>query len=811
MNSTIITPRNVKGPSTGRGSFVLGLVLAGIAYFLAIAAPLLAIAYWHKNLGVWPATAVGIVAILRTPVRQQPWTVLVTATANATALLAFSPGPAIVIAGLVLVHVVEEWGLVVLMRRFVSPHVDFARTRDLIRFAVLSVWIWTPITALLGVAAYATAAPTDFALDWFTWWLPDAVWVLLLVPSFWFLVRLPSGIRQVSRRAIVEQTTFFALFAAALWWVLYPGNFIAERMPLGLVVVPFLVLAAARFGVGATTCAVALLASFSIAATYMGLGPFVRPATPSYVQLILAQLNAVGVGSASILLASVMHERAAAAARIRAFFRSTPGIIAVVDTDRRLVARTSESATVSEGVDDESAGDVAEDAPVIAGDHAAAWDRALAGESSAVALDLGPKGCFELNFHPLRDEQGVVVGAASVGVDVTRAEREAAQRQHALRFEALGRLAGGIAHDLNNLLTVVLGQLWLLDDGRGAAHPHAGDLATLQGAVDRMKALTQQLLAFARAQIISPRVIALGAQLEAIRPLLVRVIEERVRIVLAHADDLWHVNVDPSQFDQVVLNLCANARDAMPDGGVIEIGTANVRLDAKEGRHLLVAPGEYVCLSVADTGIGIPPESLSRIFEPFFSSKSTSKGTGLGLATVEGVVRQAGGAIEVTSVVGKGTRFNLYFPRADGPVAPEVAPPPATRPVRSDGTTILVCEDEAPVRQLVVRILSKHGYRVVEAGSADEALTIARDGAMTIDLLLSDVVMPGMDGPALAREVRLLRPTLPVLLVSGYTQDVPLAPRAQMVAMDLLAKPFSAEQLVGRVQRLLAGANPIQG
>ena len=829
MNSSRRRSTGPDGQRSDRRALAARLAIAGALYFVAIALPLIAVAHWHRNFGVWPAVAVGIVAILGTPVRQQPWMVLVTALANLAALAAFSHNRPPVIAGLVLVHVIEEWGSVVVIRRWVSTHVDFSRTVDLVRFAA-AVMVWTPLMALLGAIVYYPVANLNFAITWFAWWSPDAVWVMLFVPSFWFLTQIRVDRIRYRLRSVAEQAMFLLVFSTVLVWVLFPGDPLARRMPLGLVVMPFLMFAAARLGPGATTWSVTLMALFSILATNAGVGPFATANTPVYLQLILAQAYSVGVGAASIFLSTVIHERELAASRIQAFFRSTPGMITIVDTDRRLVARTTDSAALHDSAtlhdsaalhdgatlhggatgDEPNPPDAAEfgrsgSVPARGVLADPAWTRALSGDSSTVTLDLGQRGLYELSYHPLRGEHGEVVGAASIGEDMARSARESAERQRAQRFEALGRLAGGIAHDINNLLTVILGQVWMLDDGRGADHPHAEELATLQDAVDRMKALTQQLLAFARAQIISPRVLTLNAQLEAMEPLLVRLIEERVEIDFRYATDLWPVNVDPSQFDQVVLNLCTNARDAMPDGGRIEVSTANVMLDALEARRLLVAPGEYVCLTVRDTGVGIAPDVLGRIFEPFYSSKEISKGFGLGLATVEGIVRQAGGAIGVTSVVGDGTRFRLYLPRARGPVAPAVAAAPALRTLRGEGFTILLCEDEAPVRRLMVRVLGRHGYQVLEAARADEALALAKVPTRRIDLLVSDVVMPGMGGGELAQALRRLYPSLPVLLVTGYAQDALVTSGVPLAGMDLLAKPFSAEQLLDRVQRALDG------
>jgi signal transduction histidine kinase/ActR/RegA family two-component response regulator len=370
------------------------------------------------------------------------------------------------------------------------------------------------------------------------------------------------------------------------------------------------------------------------------------------------------------------------------------------------------------------------------------------------------------------------------------------------RLEGIGRLAGGVAHDFNNLLTVIisLGEESLARVKAGE-RPEAEDLEEVLAAARRAADLTRQLLAFARRQFVSPVLLDLNAQLRASEKLLRRVIGEDVRIVEHLEEGLWPVRCDPGLFGQLVVNLAANARDAMPGGGTISLSTRNVSLAPGEPvADPAMAPGDYVLLEVSDTGAGMTPEVLEHAFEPFFTTKGPGKGTGLGLATVYGIVRQSGGHVGVRSAPGKGATFQIFFPRQDGAC---VTPTPTPSSTGRGDETVLVVEDDAGVRAAVVQALRAGGYRVLPAATAEEALALARGDGGRIDLLLTDVVMPGRGGPEVARLVAAERPGIRVLFMSGYPDDALGNHGVISPGVDLVPKPFSPETLRARVRSVL--------
>ncbi len=386
---------------------------------------------------------------------------------------------------------------------------------------------------------------------------------------------------------------------------------------------------------------------------------------------------------------------------------------------------------------------------------------------------------------------------------LAEAEERARQSQ---KLEALGLLAGGLAHDFNNLLSVILSYAEFLGEDLEPEDPRRADVAQVKGAGERAMDLTRQLLAFSRNQELEPRTIDLRESVRGIERLLRRMIPASVQIVVVHAPALGGVRADPGQVEQILLNLALNARDAMPTGGTLAIKTANVLLDAAAASELGTAPGAYVTLSVTDEGIGMDAETRARACEPFFTTKEAGKGTGLGLATVLGVVRQRGGAIRIESAPGRGTSFEVYLPRV-GDAAPSVS---ALRPpsMALQGTeTILVVEDESHVRALAGTILRRAGYHVLEAQSAGDALLIGEQHGGAIDLLFTDLVMPYLHGEQLAERLTALRPRMKVLYVSGYGAPTGRG-RPGEPGIAFIQKPITPEALCRKVRLTLDGETP---
>jgi signal transduction histidine kinase/CheY-like chemotaxis protein len=371
------------------------------------------------------------------------------------------------------------------------------------------------------------------------------------------------------------------------------------------------------------------------------------------------------------------------------------------------------------------------------------------------------------------------------------------------KMEAIGRLAGGIAHDFNNLLTVIAGQTYMLRNQTGAGPVREG-VERIEATAERAAELIRQLLAFSRKQVLRPGVLRLNAIVESMVPMLTRVIGEDVELSTRLAPRLAHVRADLTQVEQVIMNLAVNARDAMPSGGALTIETTNVAVDpAAAPPHPDVTPGAWVMLAVRDTGLGMDAETRRRLFEPFYTTKEPGKGTGLGLATVYGIVKQSGGHIWVDSEPGRGATFTIYLPAVDE-AADVAAPAPDDAPRGSE--TILVVEDESEVRALVREVLQERGYRVVEAAGPREALHLAADARQRFDLILTDVVMPQMTGPALADLLIAEQPGLPVLFMSGYADSAVVEHGVLQTGRAYLQKPFTPIQLARVVRRVLDAA-----
>ena len=389
-----------------------------------------------------------------------------------------------------------------------------------------------------------------------------------------------------------------------------------------------------------------------------------------------------------------------------------------------------------------------------------------------------------------------------ISQDVTKRHQLEQQYQQTLKMEAIGQLAGGVAHDFNNLLTIILGYCEMMLEDLGSTNACHVGLVQIQRAGLSAAGLTRQLLAFSRKEIISPELLDLNVVLANMRAMLRRLIREDVKIALTTGSELALVMADRGQIEQIVLNLAVNARDAMPKGGTLKIEVATVELDDRYAKtHASVRPGPYVALTVADTGQGIPPDVQTRMFEPFFTTKEPGQGTGLGLATVHGIVTQNGGSIEVSSAVGVGTTFRLYFPQAPAAAGSIEVSVPVVR-ARRGGETVVVVEDEEGLRLLITSLLKRLGYTVLVAANAAQAIALF-DEHHSIDLLLTDVVLPGGSGPDLSTWLVKGRPELKVLYMSGYTDEAIVHHGVLDPAVAFLSKPFTAQALGLKVREVL--------
>ncbi|RYE94863.1 MAG: PAS domain S-box protein, partial [Myxococcales bacterium] len=447
-------------------------------------------------------------------------------------------------------------------------------------------------------------------------------------------------------------------------------------------------------------------------------------------------------------------------------------------------------------------------------------DRLLAGEKLGSYETVrrrkdGREVEIEKTLSLVRDRDGHLIGVSTTAHDLRpRRQMEASLRRteeqlrQSQKMEAIGRLAGGIAHDFNNLLTIILGTAGLMLDTVGPDDALHADILEVRKASLQAADLTRQLLAFSRQQVLQPRVLDLPEVLGGMERMLRRLIGEDIELAVVVPPSVGPIRADPGQLEQVIMNLVVNARDAMPDGGKLTLELSNVRVAADQASPPPEVPaGVYVMLSVTDTGMGMEADTVARIFEPFFTTKEKGKGTGLGLATVFGIVEQSGGHIAVESKLHQGTTFRVYFPQTEQVRRPRSTLPPLGVPVEG-GETVLLVEDEPQIRQLLRVVLSRRGYRVLQAQNGGEAFLLSEQYPGTIDLLVTDMVMPRMTGRQLAERLTVQRPGLRVLLISGYTEDVLIHQQGLDVGFAFLPKPITPEALLRKVREVLGAERP---
>ncbi len=498
---------------------------------------------------------------------------------------------------------------------------------------------------------------------------------------------------------------------------------------------------------------------------------------------------------------------------LKAILDSSPLPIVVVDRHRRVLFWSRAAEQLFGYTADELMG---KRSPIVPPDQSpggkALMPRVLAG-ASIVEQELpgqtkdGRPINVRAHFAPIADESGRILGAISLMEDTSELDRLQAELVEARKLESIGRLAGGIAHDFNNILTAILGFADLsLDEPPGT--DLTGYVTGIRDAAERAAGLTQQLLAFSRRQVLQPHVLAVNEVVAGVESMLRRLIGEQIELEMDLDSEAGYLRADRTQLEQVILNLTLNSRDAMPKGGRLVVQTGHRHYaPASRSRPRELEPGNYVTISVSDTGQGMDPETRDHIFEPFFTTKSRGRGTGLGLATTYGIIKQSGGSVFVESEPGRGTTFRIYFPTVMREVS--LAGDSGERPARSvpagrRSGRILLVEDEPGLRDIAQRVLARAGFDVTTAAGPDEAILAAESMTEPLDLVLTDVVMPGMRGPELAIRLTMRRPGLRVLLVSGYAEEIVEGGRDDSV--PFLAKPFSAESLLAAVDAVLSPA-----
>jgi two-component system cell cycle sensor histidine kinase/response regulator CckA len=442
--------------------------------------------------------------------------------------------------------------------------------------------------------------------------------------------------------------------------------------------------------------------------------------------------------------------------------------------------------------------------------------RAAKGETGLKPVELrgtksvnGDDRMAELFAAPMPSSAGEPGRAVLYLVDVSEQKALETKFAQSQKMQAVGQLAGGVAHDFNNLLTVIIGNCEFLLMRHQAGDPSFKEINEVHQNALRAAALVSQLLAFSRKQTMQPKTLALGDVIGELAQMLRRLVGEGVTLMVEREAELWAVHADEAQLGNAIINLVVNARDAMPSGGTVTIRTANQTITGASALGTAIMPaGDYVRIDVNDTGTGMSKEIQSKIFDPFFTTKPVGQGTGLGLATVYGIVKQSGGFISVDSELGKGTCFKIYLPRRkveQAEAVPVEAPPAVARDVTGQDTILLV-EDEEAVRSFAARALRMRGYNVLEASGGEEALDIVKNDADTIDLIITDVVMPNMDGPTMVRHVKVLKPDLAVIFMSGYAEEAFRRSDQSSEDIHFLPKPFGLKQLAAKVKEVLVGA-----
>jgi PAS domain S-box-containing protein len=490
-------------------------------------------------------------------------------------------------------------------------------------------------------------------------------------------------------------------------------------------------------------------------------------------------------------------ELAGQRAQVQSLLDHLPDIVFLRDLDRRVLACNSRLERLKGVSAGELLGKVVEGIGLFEGTPPS---RPIRGEQWVTFEDDGHRELVETLNAPIRDADGKTVAILGIGRDITAARAAEEQLRAVQKMEAIGRLAGGVAHDFNNLLSVILSYSSLAMETLPPDHELQADLGEIVAAGKRGEGLTKQLLAFSRRQLLHMAPLAIGEVVDAVGSMLERVIGEDIELHLRRNDANALTKVDRGQIEQVIMNVAVNAREAMPDGGRLTITTANVTLDELRATALDLSRGDYVELAVNDTGTGMDQATLRRVFEPFFTTKGRGKGTGLGLAMAYGIIRQSGGAIAIESVPGVGTTVRIFLPEYSAP-AEAPLPRPPTEPTLRAHETVLVVEDEGPLRTVARRVLKRAGYDVLAAANAEEALRIAQEVGGRIDIVFTDVVMPGMNGGELVERLLALYPRMKVVFTSGYT-DEKLA-RSGVGDHRFLPKPYEPAQLTEIIRSVL--------
>ena len=815
-------------PRWARSAACLALLTG--AYFLAGRLGLALAVINPSASPVWPPTGIALGAFLIGGPRMWPAIFIGAFLVNHSTASAVLPS-----IGIAIGNTLEGLVGMYLVGRFANGRAAFDRSRDFFAFVMLAGFLSTAVSATVGTSSLALTGGVSwpqFWSVWVTWWLGNAAGNVVVAPLvvLWFSRPRP--------RWTPAQWSEVLLLIVAVF-VVAVIVFVKSSYPVEFLAIPICVWAGTRFGAREASTATAVLAGVAVWAAVRGAGPFASqpPNTAlllTQMFMVVTQIAGVGIGAAVAEMTSAhrmlhrlkeqLEEQVSArtselqTSQARLAEAQEIAHIGSWEWDAR-----SERLTWSEELyriygavpgtfeptyetfvamvhprDRERVEQIARRA-MAGGQPFEAEFRLLRADGVARIGYTRGRGILDANGQPLR-----LVGIVQDATDQRELDTRLRQAQ---KLEALGLLAGGIAHDFNNLITAIGGYTELALSGLPAADPRRGDLFEVRKAAERAAGLTRRLLAFSRSQTLQLKVVDVNAVVTGLQALLRRTIGENIDVTLDLDARLSPVRVDPDQLEQVVLNIALNARDAMPDGGELRFTTTLFDADEEWARqHPPVTAGHYVRLTIADTGVGMAPEVQARIFEPFFTTKAPGAGTGFGLATVYGIVKQSGGFILVSSTPGQGTVFDIFLPAhatATDSHVPETMQAGAA--AAGGGETILIVEDDGAVRRLARDVLMQAGYQVIEARDGDDALARTRAHPAAVDLLITDVVMPGLTGRELAARMEDACPGVRVLYTSGYakgsTAGVGIEPTA-----PFLPKPFLPVDLLEKVREVLSGA-----
>jgi two-component system cell cycle sensor histidine kinase/response regulator CckA len=623
-------------------------------------------------------------------------------------------------------------------------------------------------------------------------------------------------------RRLAEALISFTVLALLNWIVFsLSSSSEAQQYALEYAAFPLVIWMALRFALPGSTLAVLTTASVATFSTLQGKGPFMLRSHPvTALQVFLVVLTAAGL----IIGATITDHRKAKAScqasqdllrmseeRYRDLFENAQDLIVTVDLEGRFTSVNNAVLEVSGYSSEELLGKSIFEAasPGSLERMRSAFTDVVSGQKtrgSELELKCKDGQALRIEVRSRRiEEDGIVTGIQSIGRDISWRRRLEEQLLHSQKMEAVGRLAGGVAHDFNNILGVIIGYSDLVLDNLSANDPSHRRIGQIRKAGQRAAEVTRQLLAFSRKQILAPKILDLSSVVSETAGMLLRLLGEDIELITKLSPTSIRVKADPAQMEQVIMNLAVNARDAMPSGGKLILETSTAVLDETAHEHVTIVPGRYALFTVTDTGTGMDETTRIRIFEPFFTTKRPGEGTGLGLATVYGFVKQSEGYIWVYSEPGHGTTFKIYLPEVAAPVAPAQAEPQASALPRGLETVLLV-EDEESLRDLNEEVLTGLGYTVLSAAHGAEALELAQHEP-NIHVLLTDVVMPGMSGRELGEKLKIMRPEVKVLYMSGYTDNVIIHHGILKPGVSFLQKPFTQDTLARKMREVLSLSN----